>query len=87
MPPSTLSFVVNVDPYITPFSIAYADILLPVAMSPERNSARTWWTPARTMKKVASYYEAKSDEEIMSDGQRLNPAYFIDELGLETTST
>ncbi len=77
-------FVVNVDPYITPFSIAYADILLPVAMSPERNSARTWWTPARTMKKVSSYYEAKSDEEIIVGmGRRLNPAYFIDELGLE----
>jgi anaerobic selenocysteine-containing dehydrogenase len=70
-------FVVNVDPYMTPFSIAYADILLPVAMSPERNSARTWWTPARTMKKVSSYYEAKSDEEIIVDmGRRLNPEYF-----------
>jgi anaerobic selenocysteine-containing dehydrogenase len=70
-------FVVNVDPYLTPFSIAYADIILPVAMSPERNSARTWWTPARTMKKVSSYYEAKSDEQIIVDmGRRLNPEYF-----------
>ncbi|MDR1088989.1 MAG: molybdopterin-dependent oxidoreductase [Coriobacteriales bacterium] len=78
-------FVVNVDPYMTPFSIAYADILLPVAMSAERNSARTWWTPARTMKKVSEYYEAKSDEQIIVElGRRLNPEYFIDELQLET---
>ncbi|MDR0500993.1 MAG: molybdopterin-dependent oxidoreductase [Coriobacteriales bacterium] len=70
-------FVVNVDPYLTPFSIAYADLLLPVAMSPERNSARTWWTPARTMKKVCEYYEAKSDEQIIVElGRRLNPEYF-----------
>ena len=72
-------FVVNVDPYVTPFSIAYADILLPVAMSPERNSARTWWTPARTMKKVSEYYESRSDEQIIVDmGRRLNPELFKD---------
>ncbi|MDR0350777.1 MAG: molybdopterin-dependent oxidoreductase [Coriobacteriales bacterium] len=70
-------FVVNADPYITPFSIAYADILLPVAMSCERNSARTWWTPARSMSKVCEYYEAKSDEQIIVElGSRLNPEIF-----------
>ena len=40
-----IPFIVNADPYITPTSVALADILLPVAMSAERNSARTWWTP------------------------------------------
>ena len=72
-----LEFVVNCDPFITPTSVAFADILLPVSMSPERNSARTWWTPARSMSKVCSYYEAKSDEEIMVElGARLNPEAF-----------
>ena len=72
-----LEFVVNCDPFITPTSVAFADILLPVAMSPERNSARTWWTPVRTMSKVTQYYEAKSDEEIMVElGHRLNPKAF-----------
>lgn len=72
-------FIVNADPFITPFSVAFADILLPVAMSPERNSARTWWTPARTMFKVCDYYEAKSDEEIIVDvTKRLNPELFKD---------
>ncbi len=72
-----LEFVVNCDPFITPTSVAFADILLPVSMSPERNSARTWWTPVRSMSKVCSYYEAKSDEEIMVElGARLNPEAF-----------
>ena len=76
---SRVPFVVNCDPFITPFSVAFADILLPVAMSCERNSARTWWTPARTMVKVCSFYEAKSDEEIIVDmTKRLNPELFKD---------
>jgi anaerobic selenocysteine-containing dehydrogenase len=72
-----IPFIVNVDPILTPVSVALADILLPVAMSPERSSARTWWTPLRSMTKVASYYEAKSDEEIILElGRRLNPEAF-----------
>jgi anaerobic selenocysteine-containing dehydrogenase len=70
-------FVVNADPFITPISIACADMLLPVSMSPERNSCRTWWTPVRSISKACSYYEAKSDEEIMLEmGRRLNPEYW-----------
>ena len=46
-------------------------------MSVERDSARTWWTPLRAMKKVTSFYEAKSDEEIaLWLGKRLNPELF-----------
>ena len=60
-----IPFIVNADPYVTPTSVALADILLPVAMSAERNSARTWWSPCRAMVKVADYYEAKSDEQII----------------------
>ena len=79
-----IPFIVNADPYITPTSVALADILLPVAMSAERNSARTWWTPARAMVKVASYYEAKSDEQIIVEmGNRLNPEAF-EALGIKT---
>ena len=79
-----IPFIVNADPYLTPTSVAVADILLPVAMSAERNSARTWWTPARAMVKVASYYEAKSDEQIIVEmGNRLNPEAF-EALGIKT---
>ncbi|MDR2109002.1 MAG: molybdopterin-dependent oxidoreductase [Coriobacteriales bacterium] len=76
-------FIVNADPFLTPLSIAAADIILPVAMSCERNSARTWWTPVRTMYKVSEYYEAKSDEQIVVElGRLLNPAAF-EQLGWE----
>jgi len=70
-------FVVNAGPFITPISVACADMLLPVAMSAERNSCRTWWTPVRSISKACSYYEAKSDEEVMLEmGKRLNPEYW-----------
>jgi anaerobic selenocysteine-containing dehydrogenase len=72
-----VEFIVNADPFVTPISAAYADILLPVSMSCERNSCRTWWTPLRAINKVSQFYEAKSDEEIMLlIGKRLNPTYF-----------
>ncbi len=62
---NSIDFCVYADPFMTPSAVAFADLVLPVAMSIERDSARTWWTPLRTMKKVTSYYEAKSDEEII----------------------
>lgn len=69
-----IPYVVVADPYLTPAAVACADLVLPVAMSPERNSVRTWWTPVRTMSKACEYYEAKSDEWIMVQvGKRLNP--------------
>jgi anaerobic selenocysteine-containing dehydrogenase len=77
-------FVVVCDPYITPTAVACADIILPVAMSPERNSIRSWWTPLRLQTKATQYYEAKSDEEIILEmGKRLNPEGFPwdDDLG------
>ena len=40
----------------------------------ERNAVRTWWTPARSISKCTTYYEAKSDEQIILDlGRRLKP--------------
>lgn len=72
-----IPFIVNADPYVTPTSVALADIILPVAMSAERNSARTWWSPCRAMVKAADFYEAKSDEQIILElGKRLNPEVF-----------
>ncbi len=72
-----IPFIVYADPFITPTMVAFADLILPVAMSCERDSARTWWTPLRAMKKVSTFYEAKSDEEIcLWLGKRLNPELF-----------
>lgn len=74
---NTVDFCVVADPFMTPSAVAFADLVLPVAMSIERDSARTWWTPLRTMKKVATYYEAKSDEEIVVWlGNLLHPEVF-----------
>ena len=70
-------FIVVADPFMTPTAQAVADIVLPVAMSCERNSCRTWWTPVRTMIKVTDYYEAKSDEQICIDlGKRIKPEHW-----------
>ncbi len=72
-----MEFILVADPFLTPTAVAVADILLPVAMGPERNSVRNWWTPMRTMSKSCEYYEAKSDEEIVVQfGKRLNPEAF-----------
>ena len=70
-------FIVVADPFMTPTAQAVADIVLPVAMSCERNSCRTWWTPVRTMVKVTDYYEAKSDEQICLElGKRIKPEHW-----------
>lgn len=79
-------FIVNVDPILTPTSAAVADILLPVAMSPERDSLRAWFTPLRAISRcVEPMGEARTDEQILLDiGHRLNPDKFpwkdVDEL-------
>ena len=71
---NNIPFIVVADPFMTPTAVAHADIVLPVAMSCERNAVRTWWTPARSISKCTSYYEAKSDEQIILDlGKRLKP--------------
>ena len=85
---SKIPFIVYADPMITPTMIAIADLILPVSMSVERDSARTWWTPLRAMKKVTSYYEAKSDEEIaLALGKVLNPELFVRWNTSRTSST
>ena len=72
-----IPYIIYIDPFMTPTATALADLFMPVSMSAERDSARAWWTPIRTMRKVASYYEAKSDEEIIVEmGRRLDPEHF-----------
>jgi anaerobic selenocysteine-containing dehydrogenase len=73
-----IEFIAYADPFMTPTIVALADLVVPVAMSCERDSARTWWTPLRAMKKVSTFHEAKSDEEIaLWLGKRLNPELFV----------
>ena len=61
----TIPFVCVVDLFITPTAVAFADLVLPCAMSPERDCIRVWFDPLRTLTKASSFYEAKSDEEVM----------------------
>ncbi len=70
-------FIVVADPYMTPTAAAFADVLLPLKMSIERDSMRVWWTPLRAMKAVTSFGECKSDEEVIVWlGNRMNPELF-----------
>jgi len=71
-------FNVVVDLFMTPTAVACADIVLPAAMSCERNSFRTWWWPLRAITKCVDYPgECKSDEQIILElGKRLNPEAF-----------
>lgn len=70
-------FNVVIDLFMTPTAVACADLVLPAAMSCERIGARTWWWPMRSITKVSSFEEAKSDEQIILDiGKRLRPECF-----------
>ncbi|WP_172135049.1 molybdopterin-dependent oxidoreductase [Adlercreutzia sp. ZJ473] len=60
-------FVVIADLWMTPTAVAAADLVLPVAMSCERNSYREWYQPSRAMTKLTQYGECKSDEQILAD--------------------
>ncbi len=72
-----VDFNVVADPFMTPTAVACADLVLPVAMSSERNGLRSWWMPLANISKIRSYYEAKSDEEIcMLVTKRLHPEAF-----------
>lgn len=72
-----LDFCVVNDLFLTPTAVAFADIFLPGAMSAERDAQRVWWVPLRSMKKVTSYANVKSDDTIVTDlGHRLHPENF-----------
>jgi anaerobic selenocysteine-containing dehydrogenase len=72
-----IPFIVFLDVFINPSAVALADMVLPLAMSVERSSARVWWSPLREMRKAIENPEVKSDEEIaIWLGKRLNPELF-----------
>lgn len=74
---SKVPFIVYLDVFINPSAVALADMVLPLAMSVERNSARVWWTPLREMRKAIDNPDVKSDEEVLLWlGHRLNPELF-----------
>jgi len=70
-------FIVVADLFMTPTAVGCADLVLPVAMSCERNALRGWWAPIRTISKVTQMGECKSDEELVLEiGKRMNPEHF-----------
>lgn len=73
-----VKYTVVADYYLTPTAVAFADCVLPMAMSIERDSYRSWWQPLRTITAAAGrYYECKSDEElVMAMGKRFNPEFY-----------
>lgn len=69
-----LDFVVMVDLFHNPTSMAVADIILPAATFPEKDSLRAWWSPLSSIHKVVQVGECKSDWEINFElSKRLNP--------------
>lgn len=59
-----VDFCVVVDLFMTPTAVAAADIVLPAATYPEKNSLRGLWYYLQTINKVCEYEEARSDVEI-----------------------
>lgn len=71
-----IDFTVFIDYVMTPSIMAVGDLVLPCAMTAERDSIRAWWFPLRSIVKVTEYEEAKSDEQIVFDLiKRLNPEF------------
>ena len=69
-----LDFVCVVDLFHNPTSMALADIVLPAATFPEKDSFRSWWEPLSIIKKRVQVGECKSDWEInLAMAKRLNP--------------
>lgn len=61
-----LDFVAVADIFMTPTAMACADVVLPIAMSPERNSFRVWYAPMKACTKVVDAPgEAVTDEELI----------------------
>jgi anaerobic selenocysteine-containing dehydrogenase len=78
-----MDFVVVADLFMTPTTMAAADLILPVASVLERDSIRAecyetaWWGPLRAINKIIQVGECKSDEEITLElGKKLNPEAF-----------
>ena len=69
-----LDFIAVVDLFHNPTTMALADIILPAATFPEKDSIRSWWAPLTSMKKAVQVGECKSDWEINFElAKRFNP--------------
>ena len=70
-----VKYTVVADYYLTPTAVAFADCVLPMAMSIERDSYRSWWQPLRTITAAAGrYYECKMRRRAChGHGQALQP--------------
>lgn len=83
-----LDFVVDVDLFMTPTAVAFADIVLPAATYPERDGLRGLWYYLQTINKVTQVGEAKSDVQICFDlAKRFNPEKFPWETSKEWLSS
>jgi anaerobic selenocysteine-containing dehydrogenase len=69
-----LDFIVVVDLFHNPTTMALGDIILPAATFPEKDSIRAWWAPLAVLKKRVQVGECKSDWEINFElAKRFNP--------------
>lgn len=69
-----LEFIVVVDLFHNPTSMAVGDIFLPAATFAEKDSLRSWWTPLCAIVKAVQVGECKSDWEINLElARRFNP--------------
>jgi anaerobic selenocysteine-containing dehydrogenase len=69
-----LEFNVVVDTFHNPTSMAVADIVLPAASFPEKESFRSWWAPLSVVVPAIKVGECKSDWEINLElARRFNP--------------
>jgi anaerobic selenocysteine-containing dehydrogenase len=69
-----MDFIAVVDLFHNPTTMALADIVLPAATFPEKNSFRAWWAPLCVIGKRVQVGECKSDWEINFElAKRFNP--------------
>lgn len=69
-----LDFIVVVDLFHNPTTMALADIVLPAATFPEKDLIRSWWAPLVCTRKRVTVGECKSDWEINFEmAKRFNP--------------
>lgn len=69
-----LDFIAVVDLFHNPTTMALADIILPAATFPEKDSFRAWWAPLQIIKKRVQVGECKTDWEINFEmAKRFNP--------------
>lgn len=60
----SFEYCVGIDYIINPTISALCQLLLPVSMSIESDSFRSWWTPLRCSAKITTYGECLDDVEI-----------------------